>query len=198
MRELVPQKKRRNIDVILQSPELAYDQTGALSAQLNSRFNTQKNSGLSYEDRELNARVKGLLSPETGEEVHHKTALSLLGVVLNNADDVGKARIYELLEHNGIDIGNRAGNLLNIGEIPHDELHNFAREQGLEMQGKGTKGLAKMLAESTDIKQTLGYLQDYIDYGIPLLREKQDELLEAQYAIAKERGQNYMWNKPKK
>ena len=103
-----------------------------------------------------------------------------------------------MLEHNGIEIGNRAGNLLNIGEIPHDEIHNFAREQGLEMQGRGTKGLAKLLAESTNINKTLEYLQDYIDYGIPLLREKQDELLTAQWAKAKERGQNYMWSPPKK
>ena len=198
MRALLPQAKRRNLDVILQSPELAYDQATALSSQLNDKFNVRKNSGLSYEDRELNARVQGLLRPEEGEEVHHKNALSLLGVVIDNADDAGKRQIYELLEHNGIDYGNRAGNLINIGKIPHDELHNFAREQGLEMQGKGTKGLAKLLAESKNIEQTLEYLQDYIDYGIPLLREKQNELLTAQYAKAKERAQNYKWNKPEK
>ena len=198
MRNDLPQKKRRNFDVLVQSPELAVDQTSSLKAQLGERFNVKKNSGLSYEDRELNARVQGLLRPEPGEEVHHKNALSLLGVVLDNADDAGKAQIYNLLEHNGIEVGNRAGNLLNIGEIPHDEIHNFAREQGLEMQGRGTKGLAKLLAESTDINKTLEYLQDYIDYGIPLLREKQDELLTAQWAKAKERGQNYMWSPPKK
>jgi len=198
VRNDLPQKKRRNFDVLVQSPELAVDQTSSLKAQLGERFNVKKNSGLSYEDRELNARVQGLLRPEPGEEVHHKNALSLLGVVLDNADDAGKAQIYNLLEHNGIEVGNRAGNLLNIGEIPHDEIHNFAREQGLEMQGRGTKGLAKLLAESTDINKTLEYLQDYIDYGIPLLREKQDELLTAQWAKAKERGQNYMWSPPKK
>ena len=102
-----------------------------------------------------------------------------------------------MLEHNGIEYGNKLGNLLNLGTVPHDELHNFAREQGLEMQGKGTKGIAKLLAESKDINKTLEYLQDYIDYGIPLLREKQDELLTAQYAEAKRKAQNYKWNKPK-
>ena len=81
MRNDLPQKKRRNFDVLVQSPELAVDQTSSLKAQLGERFNVKKNSGLSYEDRELNARVQGLLRPEPGEEVHHKNALSLLGVV---------------------------------------------------------------------------------------------------------------------
>ena len=122
--------------------------------------------------------------------MHHKNALSLLGVVLDNADSEGKKMIYNLLEHNGVDVGNNARNLINLQIDDHDVLHNYAREMGWEMQGKGTKGLAKTLAESTDIQTTLDALQTYIDVAIPALRNKQDDLIQAR-ELAYEKAKAY-------
>ena len=179
-------KDPRDYDVLVQTPELfAKDnnQKGALNRQLRAALPITKVSGLNFEDRQFNSRIKGLLSPERidgiSEEVHHKNALSLLGTVINNANDSDRALIYKLLEDNEISIGNDIRNLINLNIDDHDELHNFAREQGLEMQGKGTKGLAAKLMNSTNISDTITYLQDYIDYGIPLLQEKADELITA-------------------
>ena len=142
-----------------------------------------------------------LLSPEridgVIEEVHHKNALSLLGTVLDRADSDGKQQIYQLLEHNGINMGNDIYNLINLEKIDHDELHNFARDQGLEMQGKGTKGLAARLINSGSTQETLGYLQDYIDYGIPMLQEKADELITATENRKKAKGLAYQYKRLK-
>ena len=101
--------------------------------------------------------------------------------MLENADDAGKEAIFNVLEHNGISIGNDVYNLLNLDQKSHDDLHAFAQEQGLEVQGregKGSKGLAARAVNSRDINTTLDVLQDYIDYGIPLLTEEQDRLLQ--------------------
>ena len=197
-------KDRRDYDVLVQSPELfekSNDQAGALKRQLKSRFPVAQNSGLSYDERELNSRVQGLLLPERVdgviEEVHHKNALSLLGTVLDRADSDGKQQIYQLLEHNGINMGNDIYNLINLEKIDHDELHNFARDQGLEMQGKGTKGLAARLINSGSTQETLGYLQDYIDYGIPLLQEKADELITATENRKQAKGRAYQYKRLK-
>ena len=162
---------------------------------------TTKNSGLSYEDRELNARVIGLLSPEridgVIEEVHHKNALSLLGTVLDNSDSFEKDQIYNLLEHNGVATGNQAANLINLDIDDHDALHNFAREQGLEMQGKGTKGLAAKLMTASSLDDKLSYIQDYIDYGIPLLRDKADDLITNRENRKKAKGRVYQYKRLK-
>ena len=182
MRELF--ENHRDYDVLVQSPELFEkdnSQRLALNRQLRAALPVTKVSGLNYEDRELNARVKGLLSPEridgVTEEVHHKNALSLLGTVLDNCNDFEKNQIYRLLEHNGVTSGNQIDNLINLDIDDHDELHDFAQKQGLEMQGKGTKGLAKKLMTATNLDEKLSYIQDYCDYGIPMLTEKADELI---------------------
>ena len=174
----------RDYYVLLQSPELYNkynDQRNALSKQLNNKFPTQKRKGRSPEEIEENQIVQNILRPNKGDEVHHKNALSLIGVMLENADDAGKEAIFNVLEHNGISIGNDAYNLLNLDQKSHDDLHAFAQEQGLEVQGregKGSKGLAARAVNSRDINTTLDVLQDYIDYGIPLLTEEQDRLLQ--------------------
>lgn len=196
---------RRDYDVLVQSPELferSNSQGGALKRQLKQMFPTAKNSGLSYEDRELNARLTGLLSPEridgVIEEVHHKNALSLLGQALDMSDDAGKRQIYNLLEQNGVHTGNNVFNLINLNIDDHDELHNFAREMGLEMQGKGTKGLARRLMDSKTDSERLDCIQDYIDYGIPLLEEKADELITSREKRKKARGLAYQYKKAKR
>ncbi len=163
---------------------------------------TTKNSGLSYEDRELNARITGLLSPEridgVIEEVHHKNALSLLGTVLDNSNDFEKDQIYNLLEHNGVKSGNEIGNLINLNIDDHDELHNFAREQGLEMQGKGTKGLAAKLMTASTLDEKLKYIQEYCDIGIPLLRDKADDLITNRENRKAAKGRVYQYKKVKR
>lgn len=198
-------ENRRDYDVLVQSPELfekSNSQSAALKRQLKAGMPTAKNSGLSYEDRELNARVQGLLSPEridgVIEEVHHKNALSLLGTVLDNCDDFEKAQIYNLLEHNGVTSGNRIDNLINLDIDDHDELHNFAREQGLEMQGKGTKGLAAKLMTATTLDEKLSFIQDYCDYGIPMLEEKADELITKRENRKAAKGLVYQYRKAKR
>lgn len=198
-------KNRRDYDVLVQSPELfgkSNSQGGALKRQLKEIFPTTKNSGLSYEDRDLNARLTGLLSPEridgVIEEVHHKNALSLIGTALDMADDDGKRQIYNLLEQNGIQTGNNVFNLINLDIYDHDDLHNFAREQGLEMQGKGTKGLALRLQNARSNQEQLDTIQDYIDYGIPLLQEKADELITARENRKKAKELAYQYKKVKR
>ncbi len=198
-------KNRRDYDVLVQSPQLFEkdnSQSGALKRQLKAVMPTTKNSGLSYEDRELNARITGLLSPEridgVIEEVHHKNALSLLGTVLDNSNDFEKDQIYNLLEHNGVKSGNEIGNLINLNIDDHDELHNFAREQGLEMQGKGTKGLAAKLMTASTLDEKLKYIQEYCDIGIPLLRDKADDLITNRENRKAAKGRVYQYKKVKR
>lgn len=197
-------KNRRDYDVLVQSPELFEkdnSQSGALKRQLKAAMPTTKNSGLSYEERELNARVAGLLSPEridgVIEEVHHKNALSLLGTVLGNCNNFEKDQIYNLLEHNGVATGNQVANLINLDIDDHDVLHNFAREQGLEMQGKGTKGLAAKLMTASSLDEKLSYIQDYCDYGIPMLQEKADELITNKENRKSAKGRTYQYKRLK-
>ena len=193
-------KDRRDYDVLVQSPELfekSNDPRGALKRQLKEMYPTAKNSGLSYEDRSLNGRVTGLLSPErvdgVAEEVHHQNALSLIGTALDKADDLGKHQIHNLLEHNGVHVGNNIFNLISLDKTDHDELHNFAREMGLEMQGKGTKGLARRMMDASSNEELLGLVQDYCDYGIPLLEEKANELITKTEGRKKARGLAYQY-----
>ena len=145
----------------------------------------------------MNAKVAGLLSPEridgVTEEVHHKNALSLIGTALDKVDDSGKHQIHNLLEHNGVHLGNNIFNFINLDKSDHDELHNFAREMGLEMQGKGTKGLARRMADATTTGEILDYVQDYCDYGIPLLEEKANELITKTESRKKARGLAYQY-----
>jgi len=151
---------------------------------------TTKSSGLSPDEIYENQVVQNILRPAPGEEVHHKNSLSLIGTMLDNADDAGKEAIFNILEHNGVSIGDDIYNLLNLDEQSHDALHRFAQEQGLELQGtggRGSRGMAKRVNESKDIMTTLDVLQDYIDYGIPLLTEEQDRLL--QESDARKAGQ---------
>ena len=172
----------RDHDVLTQSPHLfkrSNNQRDSLSTQLNQLMPVTKVSGLSDEERLDNRRIQTLLRPQGDEEVHHQNGLGLIGTVLDNADDAGKDYIYRLLEHNDIPIGDNILNLINLDRAGHDELHAFAQEQGLEIMRNGTVGLAKKLSESKNIEETLEYLQDYIDYGVPLLREKQDEIIAA-------------------
>jgi len=172
----------RDHDVITQSPHLfkrSNNQRSSLSTQLNELMPVTKVSGLSDEKRLENKKIQSLLRPQGDEEVHHQNGLGLIGTVLDNADDDGKDYIYRLLEHNNIPIGDNILNLINLDRAGHDELHAFAQEQGLEIMRNGTVGLAKKLSESKNIEETLEYLQDYIDYGVPLLREKQDEIITA-------------------
>ena len=174
----------RDYDVLVTSPEhyKKYSNVrGSQSVQLN-KIAPVRGKDISEEDKLLNKTIQKVLRPETGDQVHHKNALSLIGVALDKADDAGKAQIYNLLEHNGIDIGDDIYNLINLPTAVHEDHHRFTRDQGLEMQGKGTKGLAKRLLDSDDIDSTLEYLQDYIDYGIPMIRENIDDLLTRHYA----------------
>ena len=174
----------RDLYVLMQSPELYKkynNQASSLSTQLNKYMPTTKSSGLSPEEIYENQTVQNLLRPEVGDEVHHKNALSLIGTMMANADDDGQRAIINVLEHNGVAIGDDIYNLLNLDKRSHNELHKFAQQQGLEIQGiggKGSRGLAKRVNESKDIMTTLDLLQDYIDYGIPLLTEEQDRLLQ--------------------
>ena len=183
----------RDYYVLMQSPELYKkynDQRSSLSTQLNKHMPTTKSSGLSPDEIYENQVVQNILRPAPGEEVHHKNSLSLIGTMLANADDAGKEAIFNILEHNGVSIGDDIYNLLNLDEQSHDALHRFAQEQGLELQGtggKGSRGMAKRVNESKDIMTTLDVLQDYIDYGIPLLTEEQDRLL--QESDARKAGQ---------
>ncbi len=183
----------RDYYVLMQSPELYKkynDQRSSLSTQLNKYMPTTKSSGLSPAEIYENQVVQNILRPELGDEVHHKNSLSLIGTMLANSDDAGKEAIFNVLEHNGVSIGDDIYNLLNLDEKSHDALHKFAQEQGLEIQGiggKGSRGMAKRVNESRDIMTTLNLLQDYIDYGIPLLTEEQDRLL--QEADARKAGQ---------
>ena len=183
----------RDLYVLMQSPELykKYNtQKDSLSTQLNKYMPTTKSSGLSPDEIYENQVVQKILRPEAGDEVHHKNALSLIGTMLHNADDAGKEAIFNVLEHNGVAVGDDIYNLLNMDKQSHDALHSFAQQQGLEIQGvggKGSRGMAKRVNESKDIMTTLDLLQDYIDYGIPLLTEEQDRLL--QEADARKAGQ---------
>jgi len=183
----------RDYYVLMQSPELYKkynDQRSSLSTQLNKYMPTTKSSRLSPGEIYENQVVQDILRPELGDEVHHKNSLSLIGTMLSNSDDAGKEAIFNVLEHNGVSIGDDIYNLLNLDEKSHDALHRFAQEQGLEIQGiggKGSRGMAKRVNESRDIMTTLNLLQDYIDYGIPLLTEEQDRLL--QEADARKAGQ---------
>ena len=173
-------KNARDYDVLISSPELYKKYSNvrdSQSVQLNNLMPTTKSSGLNEKEILENLLVQKILRPEGDEQVHHKNALSLIGIALDNADDAGKAQIYNLLEHNGIDIGDSIYNLINLPKAVHEDHHRFTRDQGLEMQGKGTKGLAKKLQESTNLDSTLEYLQDYIDYGVPLIRENIDDLM---------------------
>ncbi len=174
----------RDYDVLVTSPEhyKKYSNVrGSQSVQLN-KIAPVRGKNISEEDKLLNKTIQKVLRPEKGDQVHHKNALSLIGIALDRADNAGKAQIYNLLEHNGIDIGDDIYNLINMPTSVHEDHHRFTRDQGLEMQGKGTKGLAKRLLDSTDIDSTLEYLQDYIDYGIPMIRENIDDLLTRHYA----------------
>lgn len=178
-------KNARDYDVLVSSPELYKKYSNvrdSQSVQLNDLMQTTKSSGLNDKEIQENLLIQKILRPEGDEQVHHKNALSLIGIALDNADDAGKAQIYNLLEHNGIDIGDSIYNLINLPKPVHEDHHRFTRDQGLEMQGKGTKGLARRLLDSGDIDSTLKYLQDYIDYGIPMIRENIDDLLTRHYA----------------
>ena len=172
----------RDYDVLVSSPELYKkynDQRDSLSSQLNKIAPTRNTKSITEDERLVNTAFQKALRPEKGDEVHHKNALSLIGIALDNADDMGKAQIYNLLEQNGINIGDDIYNLINLPLSVHKDHHRFTVDQGLEMHGKGTKGLARLIQKSSDNEKTLEYLQDYIDYGIPLIEENINDLLTA-------------------
>jgi len=172
----------RDYDVLVSSPELYKkynDQRDSLSSQLNKIAPTRNTKSITEDERLVNTALQKALRPEKGDEVHHKNALSLIGIALDNADDMGKAQIYNLLEQNGINIGDDIYNLINLPLSVHKDHHRFTVDQGLEMHGKGTKGLARLIQKSSDNEKTLEYLQDYIDYGIPLIEENINDLLTA-------------------
>ena len=50
---------------------------------------------------------------------------------------------------------------------------------------------------SGSTQETLGYLQDYIDYGIPMLQEKADELITATENRKQAKGRAYQYKRPK-
>lgn len=196
---------RRDYDVLVQSPRLfekSNSQGSALKRQLKEAMPTALNSGLSDEDRFLNARLQGILSPEridgVIEEVHHKNALSLVGEALDRADDDGKERIYQLFDDGGISLGNEALNLINLDQESHDILHNFAREKGWEMQGKGSKGLALGIMNASNIDETIGYLEQYADEAVPTLTALQDELIGHTEGRKKAKGLAYQYKKLKR
>ena len=196
---------RRDYDVLVQSPRLfekTNAQGGALKKQLKEAMPTELNSGLSDEERFLNSRLQGILSPEridgVIEQVHHKNALSLVGEALDRADDDGKERIYRLFDERGISLGNEALNLINIDEESHKILHNFAREKGWEMQGKGTKGLALGIMNASNIDETIGYLEQYADEAVPTLTALQDELIGHTEGRKKAKGLAYQYKKLKR
>ena len=103
-----------------------------------------------------------------------------------------------MLEHNGVSLGNEVSNLINLDIDDHDVIHNFARENGLEMQGKGTKGLAKRLMSADNLNDKLDAIQDYCDYGIPLLQEKADELITSRENRKSAKGLAYQWKRLKR
>lgn len=196
---------RRDYDVLVQSPRLfekTNAQGGALKRQLKEAMPTALNSGLSDEERFLNARLQGILSPEridgVIEEVHHKNALSLVGEALDRADDDGKERIYQLFDDRGISLGNEALNLINLDQESHDILHNYAREKGWEMQGKGSKGLALGIMNASNIDETIGYLEQYADEAVPTLTALQDELIGHTEGRKKAKGLAYQYKKLKR
>ena len=196
---------RRDFDVLVQSPRLfkkSNDQSAALKRQLKAAMPTELNSGLSEEERFLNARLIGLLSPERHdgviERVHHKNALSLIGEALDRADDDGKARIYQFLDERGISVGDEALNLINIDKESHNILHNFARDKGWEMQGKRSKGLALGIMNAQNIDEIIGYLEQYADEAIPVLTALQDELIGHTEARKKAKGKVYQYKKPRR
>lgn len=198
-------KNKRDFDVLVQSPDLfekSNDQSAVLTRQLKAAMPTTLNSGLSKEERFLNSRLIGLLSPERQdgviEEVHHKNALSLIGEALDRADDDGKTRIYQFLDERCISIGNEALNLINLDKESHDILHNFARDKGWEMQGKGSKGLALGIMNAQNIDETISYLEQYADEAIPTLTALQDELIGHTEARKKAKGKVYQYKKLKR
>tara|TARA_R100000908_G_C3713209_1_gene118979 strand:- start:24 stop:749 length:726 start_codon:yes stop_codon:yes gene_type:complete len=177
----------RLFDVLVSSPEhfKKYNNVkDSQSVQLNSLYPVTKKGESNIDTRATNELVQRVLRPESGDQVHHKNALSLIGIALDNADDAGKAQIYNLLEHNGVNIGDDIYNLINLPQRVHEDHHRFTRDQGLEMQGRGTKGLARRIKDSSNIDDTLEYVQDYIDYGIPMIRENIDDLLTEYHASA--------------
>ena len=195
----------RDYDVLVQSPRLfekSNAQGGALTRQLKKAMPTELNSGLSDENRFLNARIQGILSPERHdgviEQVHHKNALSLVGEALDRADDAGKERIYRLFDERGISLGNEALNLINLDEESHKILHNFSREKGWEMQGKGSKGLALGIMNASNIDETIGYLEQYADEAIPTLTALQDELIGHTEGRKKAKGLAYQYKRLKR
>lgn len=198
-------KNKRDFDVLVQSPHLfekSNDQAAALQRQLKKAMPTELNSGKSDADRFLNARIRGILTPEridgVIEEVHHKNALSLVGEALDRADDEGKERIYRLFDDRGISLGNEALNLINLDKESHDILHNYARDKGWEMQGKGSKGLALGIMSASNIDETIGYLEQYIDEAVPTLRALQDELIGHTEGRKKAKNLTYQYKKLKR
>tara|TARA_R110002049_G_scaffold306352_1_gene504686 strand:+ start:191 stop:802 length:612 start_codon:yes stop_codon:yes gene_type:complete len=196
---------RRDYDVLVQSPRLfekTNDQKGALKKQLKEAMPTELNSGLSDEERFLNSRLQGILSPEridgVIEQVHHKNALSLVGEALDRADDEGKERIYRLFDERGISLGNEALNLINMDKESHKILHKFAREKGWEMQAKGSKGLALGIMNASNIDETIGYLEQYADEAVPTFTALQDELIGHTEGRKKAKNLVYQYTKLKR
>ena len=97
-------KNARDYDVLVSSPELYKKYSNvrdSQSVQLNDLMPTTKSSGLNDKDIQENLLVQKILRPEGDEQVHHKNALSLIGIALDNADDAGKRRCFGFRALNG-------------------------------------------------------------------------------------------------
>ena len=66
------------------------------------------------------------------------------------------------------------------------------------MQGKGTKGLAAKLMTASNLDEKLSYIQDYCDYGIPMLEEKADELITSREKRKSAKGLAYQYTRAKR
>ena len=191
MRELLANNdERRDLYVAMSSPELFRRDNKAapaLKRAVKGAYPVTKKAVPDDEERWLNQRINDLLMPERDlegriEEAHHKNPLNFLGTARDKASSEGNARIDNLLEHYGVSEGNRGGNLLNLQREDHDDIHNYAREKGWEMQGKGTKGLALKLVNAVTDDEIVSIVTEYLDTAVPALTAKQDDLITARQA----------------
>lgn len=191
MRELLANNdERRDLYVAMSSPELFRRDNKAapaLKRAVKGAYPVTKKAVPDDAERWLHQRVNDLLMPERDlegriEEAHHRNPLNFLGTARDKASSDGNARIDNLLEHYDVSEGNRGRNLLNLQHEDHDDIHNYARENGWEMQGKGTKGLALKLANAVNDDEIVGIVTEYLDTAVPALTARQDDLITARQA----------------
>ena len=163
-----------------------FSRSNAIAKQ--SFFDTVSTEADSLRNQAENAGLLGISKgadrffiPEGDEQVHHVSGLRMLDPVFDNTTDE-QAKVLQQMCPTGHSLMNFALMKANVhqGERGADSIHNWMRQQGLEVSGHMKPGTFIEKLESVrnaPFEQKVAVMQEYCDVVHPMIKAKIDDLL---------------------